>query len=281
MKFSGVKTIGLSGKSGTGKSYNAIDIAGRLGIDAMIDDGLLIAGNRILEGESAKKQPTKIGAVKTALFMDDGHKDRVLATLARIQPAKILVIGTSEAMIQRIVERLGLPQPERIIQIEEITSPRQRSLARMNRKEAGTHIIPAPTFQVKRQFSGYFLDPMKRFRSGPGRTEATEKTVVRPTFSYLGDFIISDKVLSDIVRHVAEKTGQVASVLWVSSVKDNQGSLFVRVILQLKYGSKVRKVAAAIQQEAYDAIAGMTSFNMGSLDVEIRSLKRQLPAERR
>ena len=54
-----MKTYGLSGKSGTGKSYNAGELCGRMHIPAIIDDGLFIYGNSIAAGVSAKKQETR------------------------------------------------------------------------------------------------------------------------------------------------------------------------------------------------------------------------------
>lgn len=271
-----MKIIGLSGKSGTGKSYNAMELCGRLNIDAMIDDGLFIAENRILGGVSAKKEPTKVGAVKTALFMDDEHKKNMQETIRRANPKNILILGTSDDMIRKIAARLELPAPSRIIQIDDITTREERLRAHKLRSESGTHVIPAPTFQVKRQFSGYFLNPLKRFRQGNAniRTLGAEKTLVRPTYSYLGEYIISDKVIADIVQHVARNAGGVADVIWVSSNNDAEAGLFVRIILQLSHGVQIRKVAAVIQREVYETVALMTNFNMGAVDVEIRSVKQ-------
>ena len=36
------------------------------------------------------------------------------------------------------------------------------------------HTIPAPTFQVKKKFSGYFIDPKRSFRKKENKT----KTVI-------------------------------------------------------------------------------------------------------
>ena len=47
------------------------------------------------------------------------------------------------------------------------------------------------------------------------RGKLVNKSVVRPTFSYLGDFFISDKVLTDIAECVGLATDGVASVDWV------------------------------------------------------------------
>ena len=276
-----MKVIGLSGESGTGKSYNAMELCSKMNIEAMIDDGLLIYENRIVEGISAKKQPTKIGAVKTALFTNEEHCQSVKRAIRKLEPNSLLVVGTSHKMIEQIVTRLKLPMPTRVIHIEDITSPGQRIKARKFRVESGTHIIPAPTFQVKRQFSGYFLNPMKRFRGGIGssRTITTEKTVVRPTYSYLGEYEISNKVLTDIVNHIVRLSNGNDNALWVTANNDSEMGLYIRIILLLEHGKKVRKTALAIQKGVHDAVDYMTAFNVQSVDVEIRGLKKKISSK--
>ena len=50
-----IKTYAFVGPSGTGKSYRAQLVANSKGINYIIDDGLLISGNEVLAGKSAKK----------------------------------------------------------------------------------------------------------------------------------------------------------------------------------------------------------------------------------
>ena len=268
-----MKIYGLSGKSGTGKSYNASELCYRLNIPAIIDDGLFIYGTSIAAGVSAKKQETRIGAVKTALFMDNDHCAQVRAAIRRTKPSAILILGTSDDMVEKIADRLGLPKPSRIIHIEDITTPAQRSKASKERHDDGTHIIPAPTFEVKRQFSGYFIDPKRSLKNiGYKRPLTTEKTVVRPTFSYLGRYEISDKVISDLVHLMAEATPGVANVLWVSSQNSDAG-MYIRMVLQFEYGCKVKTAALAMQRAVHDEVAYMTAFNVLGVEAEIRGFK--------
>ena len=116
-----MKVYALVGKSGTGKSFQATYLCGQMNIEYIIDDGLLIGRAAVLAGISAKRQKTKIGAVKTALFTDDTHMREVRDKLSEISPARILVIGTSRDMVFKICRRLGLEEPEIIINIEDIT----------------------------------------------------------------------------------------------------------------------------------------------------------------
>ncbi len=55
---------GLVGPSGTGKSHRAPWVAKEKDIDFIIDDGLLIKGNNVIAGKSAKKEKTRLASVK-------------------------------------------------------------------------------------------------------------------------------------------------------------------------------------------------------------------------
>lgn len=71
-----MKVYAFVGPSGTGKSYRAQMVANERGINYIIDDGLLISGNEILAGISAKKAPTKIETVRNALFQNEERKKK-------------------------------------------------------------------------------------------------------------------------------------------------------------------------------------------------------------
>lgn len=59
-----MKVFAFVGPSGSGKSYRATWVANEAGMECIIDDGLLIRGNELLSGYSAKKEPTKIGSIR-------------------------------------------------------------------------------------------------------------------------------------------------------------------------------------------------------------------------
>ena len=66
-----MKVYSLSGRSGTGKSFQAINLCKEKNIESIIDDGLFIYRNKVISGISAKRQRNIIQAVKTAIFSDD------------------------------------------------------------------------------------------------------------------------------------------------------------------------------------------------------------------
>ncbi|HHU17195.1 MAG TPA: Asp23/Gls24 family envelope stress response protein [Clostridiales bacterium] len=268
-----MKVYGLVGKSGTGKSYQAMTLCKDLGIDSIIDDGLFIQGNSILEGVSAKRQDTRVAAIKTALFTDEKHRNAVFDKIKEVSPEAILVLGTSDKMIQRIIKRLELPELERLIRIEAITSEEEREIARKQRQELGKHIIPVPTLQLKREFSGYFLDPLRIIRRWRGgKTSLSEKTVVRPTYSYLGAYTISDKLISDVVSYLGDKTEGVESVTKVN-IENNSDGIKITVYLICKFGYRIVDIAKELQKIVIKTVGTMTAFHIKAVDVEIKGLK--------
>jgi Protein of unknown function (DUF322). len=268
-----MRVYGLVGKSGTGKSYQAMNLCRIMNIESIIDDGLFIFGNRILAGKSAKRQSTKIAAIKTAMFTDEEHRCSVLDRIKETEPESILILGTSDKMIHKIAERLEMPEIDRIIAIESITTESERETARKQRHELGKHIIPAPTFQLKREFSGYFLDPLRIFKGWRGgKASFSEKTVVRPTYSYLGDYLISDKVISDIVNYLGRKAGGVDSVIRVS-IENHADGIDITIPLICNYGTKLIDLSKALQKEVIKQVETMTAFNIKSVNIEIRGLK--------
>ncbi len=267
-----MQIYGLVGKSGTGKSYQAMNVAKEKNIDYIIDDGLLISGSTILSGKSAKRQSTKVGAIKTALFTEQEHRDSVASEIISQNPEAILILGTSEAMIMKITGRLDLPSPAEIFKIEDVASEQEIETAIKQRKELGKHVIPVPAVQLKKHFSGYLLDPLSIFKNWGGKHSLLEKSVVRPTFSYLGNFVISDKVITDIVNVIGGQTAGVSSVSRVMVIS-LEGGIAVQVVTILDYGCKVIEVAKVFQKSVAEMVALMTAFNIISVNIEVKGLK--------
>ncbi len=272
-----MKVYSLSGRSGTGKSFQAINLCKEKNIESIIDDGLFIYRNKVISGISAKRQRTIIGAVKTAIFSEDERAEEAKAAIARMNPESLLIIGTSDEMIDKIVARLELPEPSERIYIEEITSEEEREIARHQRKNMGQHVIPAPTFQLKKQFSGYFMKPMKILKDfGPGHWKDTaEKSVVRPSYSYMGKYNISEKVMSDIVNCISEDVGGIHQVDMVHVAEKremrNEG-IELEIVIDMDYGWDLPSKAIQFQSQIAYQIEEMTAFNVNKVDIEVHDV---------
>ncbi|MCL2111851.1 MAG: hypothetical protein FWH32_06350 [Clostridiales bacterium] len=267
-----MKIFGLIGKSGTGKSFQAIGLCEREGIECIIDDGLFIKKGTVLAGMSAKRQATKVGAIKTALFSSDDHRDEVADAIAKTVPEALLVIGTSDRMVDQITERLGLRPVDERVYIESLTTEDERRLAKYRRNELGQHIIPAPTLEVKRDFSGYFLHPLKILKDiRDGRALATERSVVRPTFSYFGSFTISDIAIRDIVRITADGMADIAGIHSVF-VRKRQDGVIIDIGIIVLAGRPILEAAHEFQVAVRENIENMTAMFVIGADIVIEDL---------
>ena len=268
-----MKVFALVGKSGTGKSYQAVNLCKEKNIEGIIDDGLFIVGSGIAAGVSAKRQNTKIGAVKTALFADEWHKISVKEKIRDVSPESLLIIGTSDEMVTKIARRLDLPPILEIVHIDSITTEHERAAAIKQRHDQGKHVIPVPTFQIKREFSGYFREPLRIFRgrSKEIRGADAEKSVVRPTYSYLGGYVVSDRVISDIVDCVL-KSGN-GDIIVTRVFTENYGNgIKIKILAVVRYGAKIIEAAKTFQEQVAYRVGDMTAFNVDCVDIEVRDL---------
>jgi len=279
----GVKVFALVGPSGTGKSHRATLVAREYQIDCIIDDGLLIQGSKILAGRSAKREETSLAAVRTAIISDPEHAAEIKAALRQLRPERILILGTSERMVHKITAALDLPRPEKYISIEEIATPEQISRARRIRRRHGKHVIPAPTFEVRKSFSGYLIDPLRIFHRRPrGPAALIEKSMVRPTFSSLGKFTITDAVVAAIAEHACAETAGIAEVL-KTTVESREAGVIINVDVVVSYGHPLLQVLRRAQQQARDMVDHMTALNVLELNITARRISlegRPVPAAR-
>lgn len=269
-----IKVYAFVGPSGTGKSYRAGLVASEHGINYIIDDGLFIKDNEIIAGNSAKKAPTKIETVKQALFIENEEKKDILKAIKKYKPDKILILGTSDNMVKKIAENIGLPEISKFIYISEIATQEEMETARRIRTTEGKHVIPVPTFELKKDFSGYLLDPLQIFKS-KGRGEQpyiSEKSIIRPTFSYLGNFTISDSVFRQIMEHLANRVDAVYKVTRTRVENDGEGpSIYMEVIVL--YGYNIPEIIKSFKIKARKEIERLTAMNVQNIDVVVKGVE--------
>lgn len=268
-----MKVYALVGSSGTGKSYKALGLAKDRGIQFIIDDGLFIHGNKVIAGISAKKEATKLAAVRRALFFDDEHAQLVAEAITKANPDRILVLGTSDQMIEKIADRLNLPSDIETINIENISSGKEIRLALKYRKEQGKHVIPVPTFEIRKVFSGYFLDTLKSFKveSKSRKLETIEKSVVRPTYSYMGKFYISDSAIKSIAVYSAAKVAGVCKVHKIDVLSTSSG-IHINLEVSVLYGYKIDVMLETVQSYAANDVEKMTGMNVISVNIAAKNL---------
>ena len=266
-----IKVYAFVGPSGTGKSYRAQMIASERGISFIIDDGLLIKENEVIAGESAKKAATKVATVKHALFYEE--REPIIKAFKKYKPESILILGTSDGMVQKIAANLGLPEISETIYITDVATEEEMKTARRIRVTEGKHVIPVPTFEIKKDFSGYLLDPLQIFKSkGKGQQPyISEKSIIRPTFSYLGKFTISDLVFRQILEYLAVQTPAIHKIL--KARVDNFGEgVKIYMEVSIVYGFNVVEGLNKFKEKSRKEIEKLTAMNVVELDVVAKNI---------
>jgi len=269
-----LEVIALVGGTGTGKSYHASHVAHEQDIELIIDDGLLIHEGKILAGRSAKAEPNRVAAIKRAIFADADHAADIRTAIQDSRFNRILVLGTSLDMIGRITTALSLPVPGRLIRIEDVASQRDISRARRIRREQGKHVIPAPTLEVRKTFSGYLFDPLRFFLRPKGERTVgliVEKSVVRPTWSELGRFYIDDVVVMNIAVRAARDVDGVARPLRARVVSSAEGTI-LDLDVAIWLGAQVVDVCRATQLHVRKILEYTTGLNVLAVNVNARAM---------
>ncbi len=261
------KVYAFVGPSGTGKSYRAQMVANENNIRYIIDDGLLINDNNVIAGNSAKKAPTKVETVKKAIFIDNQDRENMIKALKKINPESILILGTSDGMVEKIAENLELEKPEKTIYINEVATETEMETAKRIRTTEGKHVIPVPTFEIKRDFAGYILDPLQIFKYRKNEEPyISEKSIIRPTFSYLGKFTISDTVFRQITEYIAKKTEGIYKISRVR-VENSIGATNIYIEVYLIFGYNIVDVLRNFKQKVKKEIERLTTMNVQEVSV--------------
>lgn len=273
-----MEVIAFVGPSGTGKSHRAIGVAFANKCDAIIDDGLLIKGTKILAGTSAKNEDNRVQAVKRAIFTDPEHAKVVREAIHNPENAvhRLLIIATSDKMIGKIIAKLEVPAPEKTVYISDVATKAEIKKARYSRMHDGKHIVPVPSVELKPHFTGYFADlPYNIFSKDRRQANSSDRSIVRPAFSFYGKLLVADKAIENIVELAAVETEGVSELVraHLRRRSDSSKGLIIRVEVILFYGEKIFDITKRLQARIKDRVEYMTAMTVKNVDVSIRSLK--------
>lgn len=272
-----MEVIAFYGPPGTGKSDRALVVAYENKASCIIDDGILIYHNRIVAGKSAKREESRLKAVRRAIFWDKEQRDDVREKLLKIHPERVLILGTSDRMVQTICKALGIDMPAKYIRIEDVARPEEMLMANQARYKEGKHVIPVPTMELKPYFKGYLVDPLKFFRSRKKETprrfsEENERSVVRPVFSYYGKLSFSDRVIADLVRY-AVKDMRRLRITKVSSEKSESqmNGLILYLDVSIRSGTplEIKKIVHTMRDKIQREIEHTTGMSLETIRINV------------
>ena len=176
-------------------------------------------------------------------------------------------------MVKKIAENLSLPEISETIYITDVATEQEMQTARRIRVTEGKHVIPVPTFEIKKDFSGYLLDPLQIFKSkGKGQKPyISEKSIIRPTFSYMGKFTISDLVFRQILEYLATQTKAIHKILKTRVENYGEGvNLYMEV--SIVYGYNVIDGLKSFKEKARKEIEKLTAMNVVELEVVAKNI---------
>jgi hypothetical protein len=271
-KFKRVHVYALVGKTGTGKSFRAKLVTHKKNIDMIIDDGLLIRDHRILAGRSAKREKNRVTAIKRAIFEDPAHALTVRQALEEEKFRSILILGTSEKMVARIVERLQLPYPDELIYIEDIASEEEIMEARDSRQFKGKHVIPVPVIEVKQDPAHRILDSIKIFlKRNPilfWKKQIAEKTVVQPPYSQRGRLSVSEAALSQMIMHCIREYSEDIGIDRII-IDLTPSGYEIEVKLKVFYGVSMADTLAGLQNYIITNIEQFSGIHIEAVHLTI------------
>jgi len=250
-----VRVYALVGRSGTGKSFRSQALAAKYRIPLIIDDGLLIRGDKIVAGRSAKQEQNFLTAVKCAVFQNPDHREEVIRALDREEFHKILIIGTSENMTSKIAAVLNLPEPKTIIHIEDIATKEEIETAMKIRFVEGKHVIPVSPLQITRNYPSIIYDAM------------SNRTLVRPEFSKVQESEITEAAMKQMISQSLYEYGNTLRIENVSFNKTEAGyDLFV-VLRTPKQLDELQKLA--MENHISDSLERYGGLLINSIRTEV------------
>ncbi len=273
----GLDVVAFIGPAGTGKSHRASKVAYDCGADVIIDDGILIKDNKIIAGSSAKYESNKIRSVKKAIFADDEHAEQVRDALSQMQVSRVLVLGTSRNMVDKIVHVLRLPPVSQVINIYDVSTPDAIMKARETRRTQNKHIVPVPKIELQPHLPNFMIDPMRLFSKSTrqARHHFGEVSVVRPNrFSVFGKLIISERAVAMIVREelLKDKSWVALTRILVKNMEKPERGLVLRLEVTVRYGVNIPNAVRAAQERIRTQVEYMTWMTVSDVDVFVRGI---------
>lgn len=277
-RFQGITVYALVGKSGTGKSFRAKLLAEKIGIPYIIDDGLLIHGDTIVAGRSAKLEKLYVSAIKTALFMEPEHRESVTRILKEKKVKKVLLLGTSSKMVQKMAARLSLPPITKLIRIEEIASQKDIEDAIKSRFEEGKHVIPVPAIEVKRDYAQILSDSVRIFFSwdkrgdGVKKSHFFEKSIVQPDFqrdeSTDGAVTITEAALSQMIFHCIDEYDDDIQIKKLK-IKVHKSGYSIALHVVISYGKTINIELVELRKYICSTIQRYTGIIIENLVISV------------
>ncbi|MER2028314.1 MAG: hypothetical protein ABS903_04015 [Solibacillus sp.] len=266
-----MKIYSLSGSSGTGKSTSALQFAHDNGIEAIIDDGILIINGEKAAGTSAKFEKNTLKAVRRAILDDDIHKAEISEAISSHEVKSILLIGTSDKMTKRIAARLQLGEIDEFHYVHNIRTEKEIRIAKYVREIQGKHVMPVPYRQVEQNFFKRLIQRGKEIFSS-SQVKLGETTIVQPDF-HQNSVYISRNVFTDVLDHVLEKQDNLAKFEIANIQTDGVPQMTIGLYLKSPVAYVVPNFLYNLQKEIADDFSLHFGIEPETIHIQIKGIK--------
>ena len=118
------------------------------------------------------------------------------------------------------------------------------------------------------------MDPLQIFKSkGIGNNPyISEKSIIRPTFSYLGNFKISDTVFRQIVEYLAGKEDAIDKVNKIRVETMSEG-IYIYMEAVIVFGFNIITSLNDFKDKVKKEIEKLTTMKVQKIDVVARGVK--------
>ncbi|ACH93745.1 hypothetical protein BDCR2A_01006 [Borrelia duttonii CR2A] len=276
-KFVKIKVYSLVGVAGTGKSFRSHLIADKYSIPLIIDDGVLIKNMKIIAGTSAKFENNVFDAIRRSIFEDDVHRNEIVEALRKENFNKILILGTSVRMIDKITSRLFLPNSSKIIYITDISTKKEIEKAKISR-QMGEHVVPAAAFEITSIKPNLLLDSIRVFFKRKGFLSKKRnyiRSIVKPNFHDEGGILsVSKNAVRQVIEHCVSEYNK-DYIVYNLKIKKSHGSYYFKLFLDIPLGSNLLDDAEMLREYIINNVLKYTIINISGIDVIIHKFYEQ------
>lgn len=102
----------------------------------------------------------------------------------------------------------------------------------------------------------------------------SEKSIIRPTFSYMGNFKISDTVFKQIIDCVADKTKGVNKI-YRTIVKKHEGfndGIYIYIEVIIEFGYNINETMLLLKKKIIREIENLTAMNVLSMEIIVKGV---------
>jgi uncharacterized alkaline shock family protein YloU len=189
----------------------------------------------------------------------------------------VVICASRHAFIESFTE---LPEPERIIRIEDVVSSRDIETAQRRRRIEGKHVIPASSVEIKQNYPKIFYEAIPILRRQRhllplpvGAEKSHVMTDVLPAYSRRQRINISDWALTQMVACcLAEHDSEVkVKKIVIEHNTPDEKSVGVRLAIEvdIPWKGNLNKQIAALQRMVIDDMEHFTGISIEEVNIII------------